>query len=168
MDELSNKVAIVTGSTKGIGKSIAEVFSQKGANVVVTSRNLSLAKEIVKNLNSYDTDPIAIKTDVTIDDDISNLIQTTKDHYGKIDILIDDGGHTNEQQIVTFLNTVENIKEDGLVIIEDTHTSYLEEFGNPSKYSFINFTISFYNLFFTNFIVTMNTLIPFINIKLSN
>ena len=55
MDELSNKVAIVTGSTKGIGKSIAEVFSQKGANVVVTSRNLSLAKEIVKNLNSYDT-----------------------------------------------------------------------------------------------------------------
>ena len=66
MDELSNKVAIVTGSTKGIGKSIAEVFSQKGANVVVTSRNLSLAKEIVKNLNSYDTDPIAIKTDVTI------------------------------------------------------------------------------------------------------
>jgi len=93
MDELSNKVAIVTGSTKGIGKSIAEVFSQKGANVVVTSRNLSLAKEIVKNLNSYDTDPIAIKTDVTIDDDISNLIQTTKDHYGKIDILINNAGY---------------------------------------------------------------------------
>ena len=58
---------------------------------------------------------------------------------GKIDILIDDGGHTNEQQIVTFLNTFENIKEDGLIIIEDTHTSYLGEFGNPSKYSFINF-----------------------------
>ena len=58
---------------------------------------------------------------------------------GKIDILIDDGGHTNEQQIVTFLNTFENINEEGLIIIEDTHTSYMKEFGNPSKYSFMNF-----------------------------
>lgn len=58
---------------------------------------------------------------------------------GKIDILIDDGGHTNEQQIVTFLNTFENIKDGGLIVIEDTHTSYMREFGNPSKYSFINF-----------------------------
>ena len=53
MDKLSNKVAIVTGSTKGIGKSIAEVFSQKGAHVVVTSRNLSFAKAIVDGLASY-------------------------------------------------------------------------------------------------------------------
>ena len=92
MGELSNKVAIVTGSTKGIGKSIAEVFSQKGAHVVVTSRNLSSAKAIVDGLASYETDPIAIKTDVTNDDDVSNLIQTTKNHYGKIDILINNAG----------------------------------------------------------------------------
>ena len=80
MDELSNKVAIITGSTKGIGKSIAEVFSQKGAHVVVTSRNLSSAKSIVDGLASYDTDPIAIKTDVTNDDDISNLIPVSYTH----------------------------------------------------------------------------------------
>ena len=58
---------------------------------------------------------------------------------GKIDILIDDGGHTNEQQINTLLSSYENINEDGTIIIEDTHTSYLKEFGNPSKYSFMNF-----------------------------
>ena len=92
MDKLSNKVAIITGSTKGIGKSIAEVFSQKGAHVVVTSRNLSSAKAIVDGLASYETEPIAIKTDVTNDDDVSNLIQTTKNHYGKIDILINNAG----------------------------------------------------------------------------
>ena len=92
MDELSNKVAIITGSTKGIGKSIAEVFSQKGAHVVVTSRNLSSAKAIIDELSSYETDPVAIKTDVTNDDDVSNLIQTTKNHYGKIDILINNAG----------------------------------------------------------------------------
>ena len=58
---------------------------------------------------------------------------------GLIDILVDDGGHTNEQQLVTFHNSYNNISEDGILIFEDTHASYLKEFGNPSKYSFINF-----------------------------
>lgn len=58
---------------------------------------------------------------------------------GPIDILIDDGGHTNEQQIKTVINCIKNINDDGLLITEDTHTSYQKEFGNPSKYSFINF-----------------------------
>ena len=58
---------------------------------------------------------------------------------GSIDILIDDGGHTNEQQLVTFYNSYNHINEDGILIFEDTHASYLKEFGNPSKYSFINF-----------------------------
>ena len=58
---------------------------------------------------------------------------------GFIDILIDDGGHTNEQQLATFHNSYSYINDDGILIFEDTHTSYLKEFGNPSKYSFINF-----------------------------
>ena len=57
---------------------------------------------------------------------------------GKIDILIDDGGHTNLQQAVTINSAVENINDDGLIIVEDTHTSYLKKYGNPSKYSFKN------------------------------
>ena len=61
---------------------------------------------------------------------------------GKIDILIDDGGHTNLQQITTFMESVNYINEEGKIIIEDTHTSYLnyKGFKNPSKYSFINFS----------------------------
>tara|TARA_X000001036_G_scaffold138123_1_gene130932 strand:+ start:165 stop:992 length:828 start_codon:yes stop_codon:yes gene_type:complete len=62
---------------------------------------------------------------------------------GKIDILIDDGGHTNQQQISTFHSCYENINENGIILFEDTHSSYLKEFGNPSKYSFMNFC---YNL----------------------
>ena len=62
---------------------------------------------------------------------------------GKIDILVDDGGHTNQQQIMTFDSCYKNIKDDGIIFFEDTHCSYLKEFGNPSKYSFINFC---YNL----------------------
>ena len=58
---------------------------------------------------------------------------------GMIDILLDDGGHTNNQQIITTLNSINNIKDEGLLIIEDTHASYMKEFGNPSDSSFINF-----------------------------
>jgi methyltransferase family protein len=58
---------------------------------------------------------------------------------GPIDVLIDDGGHTNRQQIVTVDAVVENVNDGGRVIVEDTHASYLQGFGNPSRYSFVNF-----------------------------
>ena len=61
---------------------------------------------------------------------------------GKIDILIDDGGHTNLQQITTFMESFPHIRNGGSIIIEDTHTSYMnyKGFKNPSKNSFINFS----------------------------
>jgi hypothetical protein len=58
---------------------------------------------------------------------------------GKVDVLIDDGGHTNRQQIVTSHYAIQNINDGGLLIVEDVHTNYFREFGNPSRYSFLNF-----------------------------
>jgi hypothetical protein len=58
---------------------------------------------------------------------------------GNIDILIDDGGHTNYQQTVTFFKAIPWVNNNGIIIIEDVHTSYLEKFLNPSRYSFINY-----------------------------
>ena len=60
---------------------------------------------------------------------------------GKIDILIDDGGHKNLQQITSVNESINYINNGGMIIIEDTHTSYMRKkgFKNPSKYSFINF-----------------------------
>ena len=59
---------------------------------------------------------------------------------GKIDILLDDGGHTNDQQVVTLSETINNINNGGLIVIEDVHTSYMKKFGNPSKHSLINYS----------------------------
>jgi len=59
--------------------------------------------------------------------------------YGMVDIILDDGGHTNYQQIITATNSIPYIKDGGMLITEDIHTSYLKRFNNPSKYSFINF-----------------------------
>jgi hypothetical protein len=58
---------------------------------------------------------------------------------GDVDVILDDGGHTNEQQIVTTHQCIPHIKDDGMLIVEDTHSSYLKAFGNPSKYSFMNY-----------------------------
>ncbi len=63
---------------------------------------------------------------------------------GKVDIILDDGGHTNFQQIMTTCCSVPNINDDGLLVVEDVFHSYGVSYGargffNPSKYSFINF-----------------------------
>jgi len=58
---------------------------------------------------------------------------------GKADIVLDDGGHTNAQQIVTLASCIDNIKDGGLFVVEDVHCSYMTNFGNPSGYSFISF-----------------------------
>ncbi len=64
-------------------------------------------------------------------------------HVGKIDILIDDGGHRNLQQISSLVESINYINDNGLIIIEDTHTSFMRKkgFKNPSKYSFINYCV---------------------------
>jgi hypothetical protein len=61
---------------------------------------------------------------------------------GPIDVLLDDGGHTNFQQIQTVISSIDNIKSGGLIVVEDTHCSFLSSFGNPSRRSFFNFAAS--------------------------
>jgi hypothetical protein len=58
---------------------------------------------------------------------------------GDVDVILDDGGHSNDQQIVTAVCCIPHIKDGGKLIIEDTHTSYMNTFGNPSQYSFISY-----------------------------
>lgn len=61
-------------------------------------------------------------------------------HLGGIDVLIDDGAHTNQTQIITLIYGSLIVRDGGLLIVEDTHTSFNSDFGNPSRYSFMKFT----------------------------
>ena len=66
------------------------------------------------------------------------------EEVGEVDIILDDGGHTNFQQIVTCSSCIPFIKDDGIMVVEDVFHSYGISYGakgffNPSKYSFINF-----------------------------
>lgn len=73
-----------------------------------------------------------------------NFWENFFEKVGKVDIILDDGGHTNFQQIMTTCCTIPNIKDNGLLVVEDVFHSYGVSYGakgffNPSKYSFINF-----------------------------
>jgi len=68
-----------------------------------------------------------------------NFWKSTLDKIGNINVLLDDGGHTYEQQRVTVESALKNIVDGGLLVVEDTHTSYMKDFGGPSFFSFISY-----------------------------
>jgi hypothetical protein len=80
---------------------------------------------------------------------------------GRVDIILDDGGHTNEQQIITAHETIPNIKDGGLLIVEDVHTSYMRHFGNPSRMSFIEWSKEIINNINSRFPGIHNSDLPY-------
>ena len=93
---LTNKVAIVTGSSRGIGRAIAQRLGQEGAKVVVTyMNNNEQAEEVVSKIQLSGAEAIAIQVDVRKIADVRRLFQKTIEHYGKVDILINNAAGTN-------------------------------------------------------------------------
>ena len=86
--KLENKVAIITGSTRGIGRATAELFAKEGAKVVVVGTKEELGKEVAEEIKAAGGEAIFCKTDVTSDESLENLVKTTLDAFGKIDILV--------------------------------------------------------------------------------
>jgi pyridoxal 4-dehydrogenase len=83
--KLENRVAVVTGAGQGIGKAIAEKLSQEGAKVVVADLNAETAKTTAAEIGG-----LAHTVDVSSEEQVSRLVSTTLEHYGKIDVLVND------------------------------------------------------------------------------
>lgn len=91
--KLKDKVAIVTGSSKGIGEGIAKEFSLEGAKVVVVCRNEQEGNAMAKELGSEEGRAIFVKTDVTDTESIQQMIEVTAKTFGRIDILVNNAGY---------------------------------------------------------------------------
>ena len=89
---LENKVAIVTGGNRGLGKSIAIALAEAGANIVIVSRNVEKNKEVEDEIKKLGRDCISISTDLQKKDSIDNMVEETINHFGKIDILVNNAG----------------------------------------------------------------------------
>ena len=92
MFNLENKVAIITGASRGIGKSIAEKISEAGAHAVCVSRNKDDLQKISKELESAGHSASSYACDVSSLDDFKQLTDDTISKHGKIDILINNAG----------------------------------------------------------------------------
>ena len=93
MKLLESKVAIITGGSRGIGKSICETFAQNGSNIAFTYNNSKdSAEALAKELNSSGIKAKAYKSDASNFDDATKLVEDVLDDFGKIDILVNNAG----------------------------------------------------------------------------
>jgi NAD(P)-dependent dehydrogenase (short-subunit alcohol dehydrogenase family) len=89
---LSGKVAIVTGTSRGLGQYFARALAKAGADLVITSRDLSRLTEFKQEIESLGRKALTVKLDVLSQSDIDNMVQATIKEYGKIDILVNNAG----------------------------------------------------------------------------
>ncbi|MFD1737356.1 SDR family oxidoreductase [Bacillus salitolerans] len=90
--DLTGKTAIVTGGGRGLGEQIALGLAEAGANVVVCSRKLDACLEVSEELKKLGVNTLAIKCDITNPDDIRNVVEETVNHFGRIDVLVNNSG----------------------------------------------------------------------------
>ncbi|MCF8298743.1 MAG: SDR family oxidoreductase [Saprospiraceae bacterium] len=89
---MENKVVIITGASSGIGKALAFEYAQGKYKVVIAARNIDALNVIKNDLEKNGAEVLAVKTDVSIEDDCKNLIDKTVERFNGIDILINNAG----------------------------------------------------------------------------
>jgi len=89
---MKGKVVIITGASSGIGLAIAKEFASKSSKVVLAARNFEKLKQIENEILSKNQIAYAVKTDVSIESDVENLINKTIKKFGEIHILINNAG----------------------------------------------------------------------------
>ena len=91
--KLKDKIALVTGSSRGIGRAVALAYAKEGAKVVVNyTSNEKAAKEVVEAIDKMDSQAIAVKADVAKKTEAERLVQAGIDQFGRIDILVNNAG----------------------------------------------------------------------------
>jgi 2-dehydro-3-deoxy-D-gluconate 5-dehydrogenase len=90
--ELKGRVAIVTGGNGGIGLGMARGLAGAGASIVVVGRNADKSHAAVRELGQLGAEAIAITADVTDEATVAGMVQTARDRFGRIDILINNAG----------------------------------------------------------------------------
>ena len=95
---LKDKTAIVTGAGSGFGKGIAMRFAKEGARVGVIDINAESAREVASQIGNS---AFAMEADVSIDGDVSRMVQEALDRWGQLDILVNNAGTTHRNQPMT-------------------------------------------------------------------
>jgi 3-oxoacyl-[acyl-carrier protein] reductase len=101
MTQLNERIAIVTGGSRGIGRGIALELAKRGATVIVNyQRNAEAAEEVAALIASEGGKALAVQADVSVEEDVTRLIKAAIETYGKVDILVNNAGTTRDNLIM--------------------------------------------------------------------
>lgn len=89
---MRSKVAVISGASRGIGKSIAERYAREGAKLVISAHSEGPLLEVRDELKSIGTECVGVVADMAIEDDVENFIQTAFNSFGRIDVLVNNAG----------------------------------------------------------------------------
>jgi len=103
---LAGRVAIVTGASRGIGRAIALGFAEAGADVVVCSRTLPDLEKVAEEIRALGRRSLAVTADIAIKSEVDNLMQKTVEHFGTIDILVNNAA-------INVMRPLIELREDG-------------------------------------------------------
>lgn len=102
--KLSNKVALVTGGLKGIGRATVMELATQGADIALNYRasekNKVLAEELVKELKDLGRDVLCVEGDISHEENVENIFKSIKKYFGHLDILVNNAGITRDQLIL--------------------------------------------------------------------
>lgn len=92
MGKLDGRIALITGGGRGLGRAIALAFAGEGADVAVASRTPEQLDEVVASIREKGRRALAIETDVTSSESVAKMVQTTRNEFGRIDVLVNSAG----------------------------------------------------------------------------
>jgi glucose 1-dehydrogenase len=92
---LKDKIALVTGSSQGIGRAIAVRFAQEGADVVINSRSRDGLEEVLQEVEALGRRGLIVQADLSKTEDIRRMFATAIEHFGKLDVLVNNAGVEN-------------------------------------------------------------------------
>ncbi|GAA1368348.1 SDR family NAD(P)-dependent oxidoreductase [Peribacillus frigoritolerans] len=119
---LKDKVSIVTGGAMGLGKAMAEALAQAGSHIVIADLNLEESKKTAEEFKRNEgMEAIAIRMDVTKEDQVNDMVTKVMDHFGKIDVLFNNAGITVHEKAENMSfedwNKVININLNGVFLV---------------------------------------------------
>lgn len=98
---MNRKIALVTGGSRGIGKEIALALARDGINIAISfGSNSESAMKVIEEIKSFGVDAIAVKSDVSISEDVTNLVKSVEESLGTIDILVNNAGITKDNLLI--------------------------------------------------------------------
>src|SRR2546422_5511491 len=89
---LHDKIAVITGGGRGIGRAIALAYAKEGANLVLASRSQEALEETQTMVEELGRKALVVSTDIRREDSVLNLAERALDHFGRVDILVNNSG----------------------------------------------------------------------------